>query len=93
MLEIKRKMNIDLNWDRNLNLSDWEYIEVDEKSDSKFKVIQLELSSLGLKGEIPKEIGKLINLKELWLSFNELTGEIPKEIGKLINLQYLFLYS
>ena len=39
-----------------------------------------------LTGEIPKEIGKLINLKLLWLDNNQLTGEIPKEIGKLINL-------
>ena len=44
MLEIKRKMNLDkFNWDRNLYLSEWERIEVDSESDSKFKVIQLDL--------------------------------------------------
>ena len=44
-----------------------------------------------LTGEIPKEIGKLINLQELNLSNNQLTGEIPKEIGKLTNLKYCYL--
>ena len=42
-----------------------------------------------LKGEIPKEIGKLINLQRLYLNHNQLSGEIPKEIGKLINLEDL----
>jgi len=35
--------------------------------------------------EIPKEIGSLINLKELSLSHNHLK-ELSKEIGSLINL-------
>ena len=55
-----------------------------------------------LTGEIPKEIGNLMNLKylSLWcnelteftnllglsLYNNQLTGEIPKEIGNLRNL-------
>jgi Leucine-rich repeat (LRR) protein len=33
-----------------------------------------------LTGEIPKEIGNLINLVDLPLYDNQLTGEIPKEI-------------
>ena len=44
-----------------------------------------------LTGEIPKEIGKLMNLRRLYLYKNQLTGEIPKEIGKLINLNELDL--
>ena len=36
LLEIKRKMNIQLNWDRNLDLSEWEGIEIDSDIDSKF---------------------------------------------------------
>ena len=93
LLEIKRKMNIQLNWDRNLHLRDWERIEIDENLEGKYKVTKINLYYLQLTGEIPKEIGKLINLKYLYLNNNQLTGEIPKEIGKLINLQRLYLYN
>ena len=43
-------------------------------------------------GEIPKEIGNLINLKQLFLNNNKLTGEIPREFEKLTNLENLSLY-
>ena len=46
---------------------------------------ELYLSS-GLNGEIPPEIGNLINLERLNLSYNQLTGPIPSEIGNLTNL-------
>ena len=92
LLEIKRKMNFQLNWDRNLHLRDWERIEIDENLEGKYKVTKINLCFLQLTGEIPKEIGKLINLKYLYLRDNQLTGEIPKEIGKLINLQGLYLH-
>ena len=91
LLEIKRKMNIQLNWDRNLHLREWEYIDIDENLEGKYKVTQINLGYLQLTGKIPKEIVKLINLQRLSLYDNQLTGEIPKEIGKLINLQDLYL--
>ena len=47
--------------------------------------------SLALTGEIPPEIGELINLTRLNLGFNNFTGEIPPEIGELINLTSLNL--
>ena len=46
-----------------------------------------------LTGEIPPEIGYLINLKYLNLYNNYITGEIPPEIGNLTNLRYLSLGS
>ena len=52
---------------------------------------ELELSNSGLMGEIPPEIGDLINLTYLNLFSNELTGEIPVEIGNLTNLTILGL--
>ena len=91
LLEIKRKMNIQLNWDRNLHLRDWERIEIDETLEGKYKVFRIRLNNLELTGEIPKEIGKLINLQSLNLTFNKLSGKIPKEIGKLTNLKALSL--
>jgi len=51
----------------------------------------LELPNSGLTGEIPPEIGNLINLTSLNLFSNELTGEIPVEIGNLTNLTILGL--
>ena len=51
----------------------------------------LELSNSGLVGEIPPEIGDLINLTYLNLWSNQLTGDIPPEIGNLTNLWYLDL--
>jgi len=51
----------------------------------------LELSSSVLSGEIPPEIGDLINLTYLNLFSNQLTGEIPPEIGNLTSLSILGL--
>ena len=45
-----------------------------------------------LSGEIPSEIGQLVNMTDLYLGGNELTV-IPPEIGNLINLQSLYLYD
>ena len=45
-----------------------------------------------LSGEIPSEIGQLVNMTDLYLGGNELTI-IPPEIGDLINLESLFLYG
>ena len=89
LLEIKRNMNLEVNWSKDVELSEWVRIKIDEQIDSKFKVTKLDLSWLNLTGEIPKEIGKLMNLEQLYLNNNQLTGKIPKEIGKLMNLEVL----
>jgi len=57
------------------------------------ETIALYLPSTGLTGEIPSEIGQLINLRHLHLFNNELTGEIPESIGDLINLENLQLFN
>jgi len=46
-----------------------------------------------LTGNIPPELGNLINLKNLTLYFNDLIGSIPPELGNLINLTDLGLDS
>ena len=40
-------------------------------------------------GEIPTELGRLSNLRELISAANQLTGEIPTELGDLSNLTLL----
>ena len=52
---------------------------------------ELNLSSSGLTGEIPPEIGELTNLISLILKENQLIGEIPSEISYLTNLTNLDL--
>ncbi|CAN0424421.1 unnamed protein product, partial [Phaeothamnion confervicola] len=44
-------------------------------------------------GEIPKELGQLVKLERLKLSWNKLTGEIPKQLGGLTKLTALSLGS
>ena len=53
--------------------------------------LSLNLTSSGLTGEIPSEIGNLTNLTSLYLNGNQLTGEIPSSIGNLTNLVVLSL--
>ena len=57
------------------------------------RVTALDLSSIGLCGELPEEIGYLTELAELNLSNNSLTGTLPAEIGGLTNLEELYLNS
>ena len=55
--------------------------------------LYLDLGDTGLSGQIPSEIGYLINLEYLDLDNNNLSGEIPTEIGNLTRLNYLYLGS
>jgi Leucine-rich repeat (LRR) protein len=41
---------------------------------------KIDLRSNHLQGGVPKEVGMLKKLEELYLSFNRLTGELPVEI-------------
>ena len=77
------------NWKRNNNwlsdkpLKEWYGIEVHEGSEEKFIVKSLDLYNNNLEGVLPKEIGNLTNLQELYLDNNKLEKEIPKEIQEL----------
>ncbi|CAA7013830.1 unnamed protein product [Microthlaspi erraticum] len=51
----------------------------------------LDLSSNRLSGEIPVEIGDLVNIRCLNFSSNRLTGSIPYNISKLKDLESLDL--
>ncbi|KAK3411787.1 hypothetical protein EUGRSUZ_I00547, partial [Eucalyptus grandis] len=44
-----------------------------------------------ISGEIPEEIGNLVNLEVLFLNFNQLSGVIPSNLGNLQNLKLLRL--
>ena len=53
----------------------------------------LNLTSMNLNGQIPTELGNLVNLTYLNLSANNITGPIPSEIGNLVNLNFLYLQN
>uniref|UniRef100_A0A8I6XBI2 Uncharacterized protein n=1 Tax=Hordeum vulgare subsp. vulgare TaxID=112509 RepID=A0A8I6XBI2_HORVV len=54
-------------------------------------LVNFDLSSNNLTGQIPEEISLLIGLTNLNLSSNQLTGKIPNQIGDLKELESLDL--
>ena len=75
-----------LNWDEDLPIDEWKGVEL-----ANGRVVELRMSSEGIVGTIPSELGSLANLQGLWLYDNGLTGEIPPELGGLSNLTELDL--
>ena len=75
-----------LNWDEDLSIGEWQGVSIVEG-----RVVELDISSEGLTGTIPSELGSLSNLVVLSLGGNQLTGEIPTELGNLANLRWLWL--
>ncbi|KAF3967819.1 hypothetical protein CMV_008221 [Castanea mollissima] len=55
-------------------------------------VIRINLTSSGLQGSVPPEIGHLTKLEFLHLVNNQFNGSIPQELGKLKSLTRLALY-
>ena len=53
----------------------------------------LNLFESNLSGEIPEDIGELVNLISLILPFNQLTGGIPQSISNLENLEIYLFYN
>jgi hypothetical protein len=54
------------------------------------RVVKLAMSSIGLTGAVPAEIGRLTSLERLVLGGNKLTS-LPAEIGQLAALRVLYL--
>ncbi|KAL2912888.1 hypothetical protein HK105_207669 [Polyrhizophydium stewartii] len=57
--------------------------------DTDHCLTSLRMTGCGIAGSIPQDIGRLTQLKTLWLDQNELEGEIPPEIFRLRNLTSL----
>ena len=77
-----------LDWSVDTSITDWEGVTTSGTPD---RVTELDLSSEGLSGSIPAELGRLFALTTLDLSMNALTGDIPAELGLLPNLEELRL--
>ena len=61
-------------------------------TDADGRVAELNLYNNQLSGKIPRELGNLSNLTNLYLVNNQLTGPIPEELGNLSNLRELLLH-
>ncbi len=77
------------NWLTDAPVEEWYGVTTDDNG----RVSELRLFANQLSGEIPAELGKLINLTLLSLAKNHLTGEIPHELARLTELTGLGLYS
>ena len=77
-----------LNWSANTSITGWNGITL---GGTPRRVTGLDVSSLGMTGEIPRELGSLSNLQYLDLSDNQLTGVILGELGNLSHLEQLNL--
>ena len=77
-----------LNWDEDLPIDEWKGVEL-----ANGRVVGLRMSSEGIVGTIPSELGNLSNLQWLSLNDNQLTSGIPEELGNLANLQGLSLWG
>ena len=75
------------NWLSDRPIGEWYGVTTDRSG----RVTELSLDFNQLSGEIPGELGSLVNLQELFLSENQLSGEIPAELGNLPNLEWLGL--
>lgn len=73
------------NWLSSANVGEWYGVTTDAKG----RVTKLELSGNNLRGEIPSELGNLVNLTELDLGGNLLSGPMPSELGNLSSLTRL----
>ena len=78
----------ELDWNADAPVSDWKGVVV---AGGPPRVVALNLTTAGLSGRIPPELGDLSELRALHLYGNELSGEIPSEIGRLTKLDTLDL--
>ncbi len=74
-------------WNFNEPMSEWRGVTLNDEG----CVFDLSLPAVGLKNELPKEIGNLSYLSKLNLWGNQLSGEIPASIGNLEQLEILYL--
>jgi hypothetical protein len=58
-----------------------------------YTVTKLFLPSLDLQGQLPTEIGWLVDLETLDLYTNDISGDIPEELQSLHNLKKLVLHN
>ncbi len=79
-----------LDWKRSRPISAWPGVTIGEAAGDA-RVVELDLTGLGLSGRIPPALDGLDQLMSLRLAGNRLTGSIPPQLGKLAYLKELWL--
>ncbi len=69
---------VSLNWGAEISIYEWDRVTIDG---SPHRVQGLDLTGMGLTGDIPEALGWLTNLKILMLGGNQLTGCIPRGLS------------
>ena len=77
------------NWNTTAPLGQWYGVQTDTRG----RVVRLDLERNGLSGAIPTALRNLDRLEILDLSQNDLTGAVPAGLGDLSNLQWLYLWG
>ena len=76
------------NWLTDAPLGEWHGVATDTSG----RVVEVRLTSNGLSGRIPPEIGGLTSLRTLAITYNpDLGGSIPPQLGRLSSLTQLTL--
>ena len=93
LLAVKESMDLDVNWSTSVPMSEWSGVRVDDYyyGWNNHRVDKVNLSGLGIDGEISPLLAQLPGLRILNLGWNQLSGEIPSELGSLPNLRHLIL--
>lgn len=77
-------------WLTNTDICLWEGIVCEDVlSNGEMEIVEIDLSTKGLKGEIPKEITYFVHLRTFNIRKNSIFGNIPIQIGRLTNLTHL----
>lgn len=77
-------------WNLKLPIANWKGVKL-EMIEDQMRVTELRLPSRGLDGEVPLDLGNLLCLKTLDLSYNAIKGDLPAEVGNLTQLEELNL--
>ncbi|KAI3446440.1 hypothetical protein Pfo_003105 [Paulownia fortunei] len=92
LLQIKQALNNPYqlaSWDPNTDCCDWYVVQCDPNTN---RIVQFNLFSANISGQIPAAIGDLPFLELLvFRKLTNLTGHIPQAIAKLTNLKLLRL--
>lgn len=92
LLQIKQSLNNPYqlaSWNPNTDCCDWYVVQCDPNTN---RIVEFNLFSVNISGQIPAAIGDLLFLETLiFRKLTNLTGQIPQAIAKLTNLKLLRL--
>ena len=86
-----RSQAVSTNWKPSVSVCEWTGIRCSRRH--KQRVVELNVSSMGLEGTISPLLGNLSFLRILDIRNNNFHGHVPYQLGNLFRLKKLFLNS